>query len=113
MSVIIENITIRIKERKLQQAQYRGLIFVNIAMEMQKRKDKVHLVDITSETETRDIIESDAQKLLVIQREGHFTFRCIDCLHNPKLLLQSMIFPCIVHGKNAEDLGEFVPLSNF
>ncbi|XP_039261808.1 uncharacterized protein LOC120337963 [Styela clava] len=70
---------------------------------MQRQGKVVHRAEV--EAEKRAIIRSDTQDLLVIQREGNFTFRCVDCLYNPTVCLKSFVTPCIAHGENAEEIG--------
>lgn len=72
---------------------------------MDKAPKKIHHAEVLAEK--RQIIESDTQRLLVIQREGQFTFRCVDCLFDSKICLRSFITPCIVNGEIAEELGMF------
>ncbi|CAK8692312.1 unnamed protein product [Clavelina lepadiformis] len=71
----------------------------------ERRNKKVNLGLVKSETDKRDVIHSDAQKLLVIQREGNFTFRLVDVLHSPKTFFKGMMIPWVMHGQNAKELG--------
>lgn len=72
-------------------------------MNRQIRKQTIHETIVTSDN--RDIIQSDTRKLLIIQREGNFTYRCIDCCHSPKVCIPSFFAPCYVHAKNAKELN--------
>lgn len=53
-------------------------------------------------------IESELLQLLASQREGRFTFRAVDCCHSKKVFLGGICLPCVVHGKNVNELGKLV-----
>jgi len=52
-----------------------------------------------------NLLQLGAGKLLSAQSDGTFTYRCIDCCHNPRVCARATVTPCVVNGEIAADLG--------
>lgn len=50
-------------------------------------------------------IKKDFTKVLARQSSDTFTFRCIDCCHNPEVCIKALVAPCILNGAIAEQIG--------
>ena len=52
-----------------------------------------------------NLLQLGAVKLLNEQSADTFTYRCIDCCHNPKVCVKATINPCAMNGNIAAELG--------
>ena len=51
------------------------------------------------------LVDLNTLEILKAQSAENFTYRCVDCCHNPKVCLKAFITPCLMNGEIAIEIG--------
>ena len=55
--------------------------------------------------EQKQSIKRDLTKVLARQSSETFTFRCIDCCHNPEVCVKALVVPCFLNAAISKQIG--------